>query len=148
MMKLSTMSAIMLTCNPQHESPLADALVTRWFTEHGPVRFFRISANGLFTFDAGGQRYFLRCNHAEERTVEYLHAELAFLRHLAAAGIRVALPVTSVNGHEVESLQTEVGLLHAVVFAAMPGLREKLTGALQHYRDVFAVLASTSLPSR
>jgi len=121
MMKLSTMSAIMLTCTPRDESPLADALIGRWFTEHGPARFFRVSANCLFTVEAGGQRYVLRFNHAEERTVDYWLAEAAFLRHLAAAGILVALPITSLNGLTVETLKTDIGELHGMLFPALPG---------------------------
>ena len=68
----------------------------------------------------------MRFNHASERTVEYLAAELAFIERLAGRGLRVARPLPSQAGNLVESAMTEIGLFHSVLFEFLPGQRREL----------------------
>lgn len=121
MMKLETMSDLMLACSSEQGSPLLDDVICRWPYDQGSVRFFRVSANCVFTFQAAGQGYFLRVNRATERTVGAWQAEIAFMHELARKGLRIAAPVPSLAGNYVESAHTVCGELHAVVFQALPG---------------------------
>jgi Ser/Thr protein kinase RdoA (MazF antagonist) len=75
---------------------------------------------------AGEQDYLLRFNHASERTVETIVAELAFIEHLSACGVRVARPLPSLAGNLVESVMTDLGLFHSVLFEFLPGQTREL----------------------
>jgi Ser/Thr protein kinase RdoA (MazF antagonist) len=121
MMKLSTMKALVATLNERWESAIVDAILSRWAHDPGTARYYRASANFLFTFKQAGQDYVLRFNHADERTSDYIQAELDYLHHLAASGIAVARPIRSLSGNDVESVSTAQGVFHAVVFEALPG---------------------------
>jgi Ser/Thr protein kinase RdoA (MazF antagonist) len=121
MMKLSLMRAVVDTLNATYASPIADAVVAAWAHDHGSARYFRASANVIFVFKREGQPYILRLAHASERTADAIQAELAFLHHLAAHSVPVALPIRSLSGRWVESIATTLGLFHAVVFEMMPG---------------------------
>ena len=98
-----------------------DELICRWSYASGSARFIRVSANCVFAFHAAGLNYYLRFNHATERSVGALQAEIAFVQMLARKGLSVAAPVPSLSGNYVESAHTCCGELHAVVFDALPG---------------------------
>ena len=121
MMKLSLMDALVHTLTETHQSSIADQILTAWAHDSGSVRYFRASANFLFVFRQNTQPCFLRFVHASQRSVEAIEAELAFLHYLEAHGIRVALPIQSLSGRYVESMETPLGVVHAVVFAALSG---------------------------
>jgi Ser/Thr protein kinase RdoA (MazF antagonist) len=121
MMRLATMEMLVRTLDERGTSPIANAIAVRWDHDPGSVRFFRASANFLFTFKHAGREYVLRFINAKTRTVDALCAELAFINHLASRGIQVAKPVRSVAGKFVERIVTEQGLFHAVVFERLTG---------------------------
>lgn len=121
MMTLRLMQAVVATVNEQWESPLADEILQCWAHDGGRAKFWRASANFVFFFKNGGQDCVVRFNHADERTVAMIEAEIAVVKALAAKGVRVARPVGSLAGNYVESVETAHGLFHAVVFAALPG---------------------------
>ncbi len=121
MMKLSLMQAVVGTLNDTYESPIADAMLAAWAHDQGRARYFRASANFIFMFEREGQPYILRFAHTSERTADPIHAELAYLRHLAAHGLPVALPIRSLSGRSVESIATTLGVFHAVVFELLSG---------------------------
>jgi Ser/Thr protein kinase RdoA (MazF antagonist) len=121
MMKLSTMQAIVATVDDQWESPLADVLLQHWAHDRGRAKYWRASANFIFFFQHSGRDQVLRFNHASERTLEAIQAELAYVNALADHGIRVAKPIRSLAGNEVETIATPQGSFHAVVFEALPG---------------------------
>ena len=121
MMKLSLMQAVVDTLNDAYQSPVADAMLAAWGHGEGRARYVRASANFIFRFEREGRPTILRFAHVSERTAEAIQAELAYLRHLAARGAPVALPVNSLSGHAVESIATTLGVFHAVVFAMLPG---------------------------
>jgi len=122
MMSLSLMSRFFETADEGDvHSPLADLIASRWVDDTAAVEHRRSSANFVFTVQSGGSRYFLRFNHSSERTVEQLQAELDYLHHLADRGIAVALPVASYSNRLVETVPTELGDFHAVLFEALPG---------------------------
>lgn len=64
-----------------------------------------------------------RQRRAEEEAIE---AEVNLLRWLAGAGIAVAPPVRSRDGRFVETVATDAGLCHAVVFAGLAGAQRDL----------------------
>jgi Ser/Thr protein kinase RdoA (MazF antagonist) len=126
MMKLRLMKKVVETIDDNYRSPLADLLVSRWKHAPGTAKFIRASANTVFVFKDNNKPYFLRCAHTTERTREYIQGELAFIKHLAAEGMRVANPVPSLNGNDVESVETMHGVFHAVVFEALEGQHQEL----------------------
>jgi len=121
MMKLSLMQAVVDTLNDTYASPIADAMLAAWAHDQGRARYFRASANFIFVFKREGQPYILRFTHASERTADAIQAELAYLQHLAAHKVPVALPIRSLSGRDVESISTTLGVFHAVVFEMLPG---------------------------
>jgi len=93
MMKLSLMQAVVDTLNDSHASPIADTILAAWGQDPGSARYFRASANFVFMFTRGDQPCILRFSHASERTADAIHAELAYLDHLAAREVPVARPI-------------------------------------------------------
>jgi Ser/Thr protein kinase RdoA (MazF antagonist) len=83
--------------------------------------YVRSSANHLFRFQRGEQPYFLRLAHDEERHSAAIAAELDFVRHVAGAGLAVALPVPSANGLLIEEVSCEGWRYNAVVFEGLRG---------------------------
>ena len=126
MMTLRLMQAVVATVDDKWESPLADALLLRWAHDGGHAKFWRASAHFIYFFKHAGQDYVLRFNHADERTAAMIEAELVVVNALAAQGVRVAEPMRSLAGNAVERVETEQGVFHAVVFAALPGKQLEL----------------------
>lgn len=124
MMKLSIMQELVSTVNDEWESPLANEILQRWENDGEPAKYWRASANFVFFFnDKSDNRRdrVLRFNHADERSAETIRAEIAHVNALIDKGIRVAKPIPSLAGNDVESVSTELGLFHAVAFEALPG---------------------------
>ncbi len=130
MMKLSTMRALTDTLNDQWESAIADQILSRWEHDKGTAKYLRASANFQFIFQKAGERYFLRFNHATERSIDRIRAEADYINHLSSEGLVVAKPVLSITGNLVESVPTSQGVFHAVVFEGLAGTQfeiEELT---------------------
>ena len=121
MMKLSTMRTLIMTLDENGESPIANVIASRWNHDLGTVRFFRASANFLFLFKHSGQDYVLRFISVNERAFDAIHAELAYIDHLAVQGAHVAKPVLSRVDNLVETIETDLGMFHAVVFERLMG---------------------------
>jgi Ser/Thr protein kinase RdoA (MazF antagonist) len=121
MMTLRLMQAVVATLNEQDESPIADLIAQLWAPDPSNVRYFRASANFIFTFTLNEQPAILRFAHESERAAAAIEAELAFLRRLAARHVPVALPIRSLSGRYVESVATSLGIFHAVVFERLSG---------------------------
>lgn len=115
------MQAVLEATDESGQNRVAAEIGSRWAADSGSIQFFRASANFVFKFTRKGRNFVLRFNHAEERTREGVEAEVAYVNHLAAQGLRGARPVPSRQGNEVESVSTPLGLFHAVVFEALPG---------------------------
>lgn len=158
MMTLRLMQAVVATVDEQWESPLAGELLQRWPHDDGHAKFWRASANFVFFFKNAGQDYVLRFNHADERTAAMIEAEIAVVNALAAQGVRVAKPMRSLAGNEVEPVETDQGLFHAVVFAALSGKQfelEELTPAqvvrwgqaMGEFHNATAQLSHTGRPT-
>ena len=125
-MKLTLMKRFFDTVDEEWRSPIADEIVAMWLRGEKAVRVLRASANFVAVVNHAERKYFLRFNHSNERTAEFIEAELRYIRHLASKGIRANRPVRSLSGRYVESVSTEMGVFHAVLFEAAEGVHHEL----------------------
>lgn len=121
MMRLSTLWRVDSTVGADGGSPVAEAILAHWTDACGTARFFRSSSNFLYRCQYAGQPHFLRCAASTERTRATIEAEVDLLLWLAAAGIPVAVPVQSLAGNRIETVETAGGTFHAVLFPALAG---------------------------
>ncbi len=121
MMRLSTLWSVDCTADAHGRSPVADRILERWAHDRGSARAFRSSANFVYVFRDAGRRRFLRFAHSSERSRETIEAEVDILNWLAGAGVSVARPLPSTGGNVVETVVTDLGTFHAVVFPALEG---------------------------
>ena len=122
MMKLSTMLAVVKTVDQERRSLIGELIAKPWNPEPDSVRFFRSSSNFVFKLTRKGERCFLRFNHADERSREVIQAEVGVINWLAGKGGRVARPLLSTSDSYVETVSTELGDYHAVLFEGLEGL--------------------------
>lgn len=161
MMKLSTLWKIDATVDAGGCTPTAEHILTHWSHEAGSLRFFRSSANFLYRFQQDGESFFLRFADNAERSRAMIEAEIALVNWLDGAGIDVATPIPSRNGHFVETIKTELGAFYAVVFAGLPGSQVEIDdldragfdlwgaslGALHAALKQYPAASSTARPS-
>lgn len=121
MMKLSTMRTVLDTVDSGWRCPLADRILERWGYDEGTVFFWRASANFVFIFRREGRQFYLRFNETSERQLSLIQSELEVVRYLGKKPLRTAQPIMSLNGQYIETVESELGTYHAVVFEAMPG---------------------------
>ncbi|HEY1388838.1 MAG TPA: phosphotransferase, partial [Ktedonobacterales bacterium] len=119
MMRLSTLAKVDFTVGDDGSSRVAERMLERWAYDHGSVRFFRSSANFIYRFRQQANMRFLRFADASERSRVAIEAEMAILEAVAGAGITIVTPVVSKHGNAVETVDTEWGTFHAVVFSAL-----------------------------
>jgi Ser/Thr protein kinase RdoA (MazF antagonist) len=77
----------------------------------------------VYVFNKEGKRYFLRFADSTERTREAIESEMSLLHWIADKGMAVAAPILSKNGLDVETVETDIGIYHAVVFAGLQGVQ-------------------------
>ena len=121
MMKLSLMKTFFDSVTTEGHSPIANDIASKWLPGDVVVIVYRASANFIFTVKTSMNQYFLRFNHASERDVEAIEAELKYVHHLLSQGINTAAPVLSTSGNFIESITTEMGDFHAVLFRSLIG---------------------------
>jgi Ser/Thr protein kinase RdoA (MazF antagonist) len=121
MMKLSTMKKIVSNVDEDWRSTFAEQLLEKWGFDEKEVYYYRGSANFIFVFKREGQWYFLRCNESTERSVEDYQSELEILQFLEGSSVYVTKPIRSKSGDLIETIPTELGIYHCVVFEALNG---------------------------
>ena len=123
MMSISEMQRLSATVNSTWHSPVADAAATRWGVPAGEATWWRSSGTHVFVLPPKEHRAqrFLRLVSDRHRTHDQVVAVAAFASELARGGIRLAGPVHSSSGLLVESVDTEIGLVHACVIEGAPG---------------------------
>ena len=119
-MKLSLMKRFYDTVDDRR-SPVLDEIAGRWF-ESCEAWTHRASANFVARVVHEGSTYFLRFIHESERSLGHIEAELEYINHLLAHGIKANRPVFSRSENLVESVVTELGVFHAVLFEEVPGV--------------------------
>lgn len=129
MIRLTLMKEWFDRVDAERRSPLAEQIAAPWFTGEAQalVRCGPASSNIVCRVTAGGQTYYLRCNHESERSGDDYAAEMAFVEHLAAQGVRVARPVPSRAGALVERIPTPLGVFYAVLLEAAEGAEREPT---------------------
>jgi Ser/Thr protein kinase RdoA (MazF antagonist) len=120
-MRLSTLCTVDRTVDAQGGSPIAAQIAARWEHDEGSVRFFRSSANFVYRFQRAGRPFYLRFADSSERTRDMVDAEVDILQSVASRGMTVTTPIPSSQRHLVETVRTELGTFHAVVFGGMDG---------------------------
>jgi Ser/Thr protein kinase RdoA (MazF antagonist) len=121
MMRLSLMSNVDRMIDTSGSSPVAEQIIESWPHDSGSVRFFRSSANFVYVFRHDRKRRFLRFAEGSERQRTVIDAEIALVEWLAEEGLAVVRPVRSQNERVVETVATDWGTFHAVVFDALEG---------------------------
>jgi Ser/Thr protein kinase RdoA (MazF antagonist) len=126
MMRLSMIWNVDRLIDARGSSPLAEQILDRWPHDPESVRFFRSSANFIYVLRYDGKRRFLRFADSAERRRTSIDAEIALVEWLALEGLAVVRPVRSCNGRSVETVTTDWGTFHAVVFDALEGTQFEL----------------------
>ena len=141
MMKLSTMLTVNRTIDTQGESPIAAQILQQWEHDSGSAKFFRASANFVYLFHKEGKPFFLRFAASSGRTRETIEAEIDILQWVAMRGLTVTPPIASINGNYVETVVTDLGTFHAVVFSKLEGTQLEIENLDdRHFREWGAAL--------
>jgi Ser/Thr protein kinase RdoA (MazF antagonist) len=80
-------------------------------------------ANLVYQFEIGGQERILRISYNPARPLELIQAELHFIQHLAAGGLRVSEPILSLEGNLTEVIHAAGLPFIAVSFVKGRGKR-------------------------
>ncbi|MHB1319352.1 MAG: phosphotransferase enzyme family protein, partial [Anaerolineae bacterium] len=80
-------------------------------------------ANLVYNYVHDGEHRILRMSFRPERSVDDIHAELEFVYHLSAGGVRVSVPVPSLRGNLIEVLDGGGTRFIAVSFVRGRGMR-------------------------
>lgn len=79
--------------------------------------------NLVFDYERGGRPLILRISYRTERPLEQIQAELHFVNYLAEHGVRVARPVPSLRGREIEPIDAGGIAFVVVCFEKGRGMR-------------------------
>src|SRR6187551_186873 len=126
MMRLSVMWNVDRTIDASGSSPVVEQILDRWPHDPGSARFFRSSANFLYVLRYDEKRRFLRFVDSSERRRTSIDAEIALVEWLAQEGLAVVRPVRARDERSVETVATDWGTFHAVVFEALEGTQFEL----------------------
>ncbi len=81
------------------------------------------AANLVYEYECGGRPYVLRISYRPDRSAEQIQAELHFIEHLAAGGVRVSQPIASTQGNLVEVLLADGMRFIVASFVKGKGMR-------------------------
>ncbi len=126
MMKLSAMVTVDSAVDAQGRFRIPERILEQWEHDPEPAQFYRSSANFVYVFRKDGERYFLRFAESAERTAAEIAAEMTLLDWLAGQGMAVTTPIASKSGRRVETVETDLGTFHAVVFAELHGAQMEI----------------------
>lgn len=96
-------------------------LINRFNHDANSLKFWRASANFIYMFTYKKQERVLRIVPASERTIKQIQAELDFIEFLTEKGLPVLQPIKSTNQQQIETLENENGVFHAVAYPRAPG---------------------------
>jgi Ser/Thr protein kinase RdoA (MazF antagonist) len=116
MMKISIMRDFL---HSSYGREWVKAALLQWDYEEDSVEFIRVSSNFVFRFKRGNGSFILRLTPDEDQNK--LSREMDFLAMLSKNGLTVNMPVSSVNGHLIKTVNTELGDFQAVVFNYFEG---------------------------
>lgn len=99
----------------------AQEMIKYWNHDPGTMKFVRASSNFVYTFEWKSKRFYLRFTHEEDNSAHHIQAELDFMMYLLDQGFDTVAPIRSLTGNWIETLITEDGRYHGVVFAEAEG---------------------------
>jgi Ser/Thr protein kinase RdoA (MazF antagonist)/GNAT superfamily N-acetyltransferase len=99
----------------------AKEMIKYWNHEPGTLKMVRASSNFIYTFQWNGKRFYLRFTHEEDNSADNIQAELDFMMYLLEQGYETVAPVRSKSGNWIETLLTDHGRYHGVVFEQAQG---------------------------
>ncbi|QGM30126.1 phosphotransferase [Bacillus sp. N3536] len=105
---------------------LAEMLLRSWeFDERSleMFKYYRISSNAIYPFQAKGKTHFLRFSPKTEKFEENILAELDFISYLRSKKYGAVETAVSKNGKELVKLQTQWGVYFASVFKRVVGVQ-------------------------
>jgi Ser/Thr protein kinase RdoA (MazF antagonist) len=85
------------------------------------LQFWRVSANFIYMFTYKEQERVLRITPASKRTIKQIQAEIDFIEYLSEKGLPVLRPINSRNHKQIETLENENGVFHAVAYPRASG---------------------------
>lgn len=96
------------------------------------LRHFRISSNAVYPYAHNGVRCFLRLAPVEEKTLELVEAEIAYIQYLRQAGYPAMKPIPDSSGRLASLLESSWGTYCVSAFEGVPGrpLEETLPDGL------------------
>ncbi len=103
---------------------LVNELIKEWL---GTEEFrlsdnFRISSNSIYMFNHIDKDYVIRFAPLEEKELNQIKAEVEFVNYLRDNYLEVPKFISSVNGKQVESIQTEFGEYYVTVYEKIKGI--------------------------
>lgn len=101
---------------------IAQKLIQFWEHDEGTLELWRASSNFVYAFKRNQVPYFLRFSFEQDKNMEQLKAELAYMDYLHLNGFPTVTSVKSLSGELIETLMTFEGLYMAVVFRAANGV--------------------------
>ena len=96
-------------------------LIKRWMHDEGSLKLWRASSNFIYVFRENDERKILRVTPDAERSIDLLLAEMDFTDHLRKKGILIPKPIPSYDQNKIETLITDFGTFHGVVFNFIEG---------------------------
>lgn len=121
----------------------AKQLIEYWEHDAGSLKFWRASSNFVYVFYKDGRPYYLRFIHEDDNSSENIQAEIDFLQYLLDKGYPAAAPVRSRQGRWIETIITENGRYHGVVFEQANGVHIPIDQMSElHFQDWGKSLAS------
>lgn len=127
MMKFSTLWSLDRTVDPRSgRSPIADAIAANWEHDPGSVRFFRSSANFIYTLEHHGRLAYLRIAASSERSMPAIATEIDMLGVLYRAGLPVVRPIPTSTGTLIATQGNETDGFLAVLFEGIGGRQREL----------------------
>lgn len=105
---------------------LAEMILENWEFDKESIdmfKYYRISSNAIYPFQALGKTQFLRFSPKTEKCRESILAELDFISYLRSKEYGVLETVVSRNGEELVEAQTPWGEYFASVFKRVKGVQ-------------------------
>ncbi|WP_127487317.1 phosphotransferase enzyme family protein [Paenibacillus ehimensis] len=101
---------------------VALGLIAHWEHDQGTLQFWRASSTFVYAFKRKRKTYFLRFAFEQETPLGHIEAELEFMQYLRQHGFPCVIPLPSVNGRLIESVQLPQGRYHGAVFGKADGV--------------------------
>jgi Ser/Thr protein kinase RdoA (MazF antagonist)/ribosomal protein S18 acetylase RimI-like enzyme len=131
----------------ENDSP-AKELIKYWDHDAEMLKFWRASSNFIYLFHINGKPHYLRFIHEEDNTADNIQSELDFMLYLLDKGYATVNPVHSRQGNWIETISTENGRYHGVVFEQAKGEHISLDEMSDfHYEEWGKSLANLHLLS-